>query len=66
MQDGVITARAKRKVTDYGSDTRLIRAEHKSYDNSYKPTESSFAGKTVLKWHRIFSIQFSIIAWSTT
>lgn len=49
MQHGVITARVKRKVTDYGGDAKLIRAEHKAYGNGYKPAESSFPGKTGFK-----------------
>ena len=49
MQHGIVTARVKRKVTDYGGDSKLIGAEHKphSYDN--KPAESGFAGKTGFK-----------------
>lgn len=49
MQHGIITDRVKRKVTDNGSDTKLIGAKHKPYGNGYKPAESGFAGKTGLK-----------------
>jgi hypothetical protein len=46
MQHWLITARGKCKVTYYGSDTKLIGAEHKPCDDGYKPAESSSAGKT--------------------
>ena len=49
MQHGIVTARMERKVTDYGSDTKLIGAEHKPYDDSNEPAEGSFAGKTGFK-----------------
>lgn len=49
MQHGVIAARVKRKVTNYGSDTKFIGTKHKPQDNGYKPTESRFAGKTGFK-----------------
>lgn len=43
MQHGIITARAERKVTYYGSKPRFIGAEHKPYGYGRKPAESSFA-----------------------
>jgi hypothetical protein len=49
MQHGFITARGKSKVTYYGSNSKLIRAEHKPCCNGHEPAESSFTRKTGFK-----------------
>lgn len=49
MQYGIITARVKRKVTDYGGNTKLIGTDHQPYGDDGKPAESSPAGKTWFK-----------------
>lgn len=54
MKHGIIAARGKGKVTKYGSDTKLIRTEHKPCDDDHKPTESSFTGKTGFKMAQDF------------
>lgn len=49
MQHGIITAQIKRKVTDYGSNTKLIGTDHQPYGDDNKPVESSLAGKIGFK-----------------
>ena len=54
MQYGIITVLTEYKVTDYRSDTEFTGAEHKTYNNSYKPAEGCFAGKTRFITNKVF------------
>ncbi len=49
MQQGIITARIKRKAMYFGNDIELIGAEQESYGYDHKPVKRGFTGKTGFK-----------------
>ena len=65
VKHGIIAARGKGKVTKYGSDTKLIRTGISPVMMITNQRKAALREKQDSKWHKIFSIIFNIVVWSS-